>query len=156
MLEHLKDLASNYVLIATLSGWFSAQFFKMLVTLIKDKSLDLRLMLFSTGGMPSSHSSTVCSLFSASAILYGFGSFQFAVCFTLAVIVMTDAVGVRQETGKQAKILNRIIEEMFSGDHEKSEKALKELVGHTPFQVAMGALVGIGTAITVAFLMNVL
>lgn len=156
MAEQLRALASNYVLIATLSGWFTAQFFKMIVTLIKDKQFKPMLILFSSGGMPSSHTATVSALFTASAIMYGLGSFQFAISFTLAMVVMTDAVGVRRETGKQAKVINELLEEMFSGDPERSDKALKELVGHTPFQVAMGALVGIGTAFIVAFIMNVL
>ena len=156
MAEQFRALASNYVLIATLSGWFTAQFFKMIVTLIKDKQFKPMLVLFSSGGMPSSHTATVSALFTASAIMYGLGSFQFAISFTLAMVVMTDAVGVRHETGKQAKVLNELLEEMFSGDPERTDKALKELVGHTPFQVAMGALVGIGIAFIVAFIMNVL
>ena len=156
MIEQIKNLFSNYVLIATLVGWFFAQFFKMIITLIKDRKFKPMLILFSSGGMPSSHTATVSALFAASAIKFGFGSFEFAISFILAMVVMTDAVGVRRETGKQAKVLNQIVEEMYLEDGDQSNDALKELVGHTPFQVAMGAVVGVGTAIVMAFIMNVL
>jgi len=155
MAEQLRAFGSNYVLMAALAGWFTAQFFKMIITLIKDRKFNFFRMLFSTGGMPSSHTATVCALFTASAIKYGLGSFQFAVTSILAMIVITDALGVRRETGNQAKVLNRIIEEMFSGDHKRSEKALKELVGHSPIQVFMGAVVGISMTFVVASIMHV-
>lgn len=152
----LKNLLTNYTFITPIIAWFSAQLIKMVITLIKDKQFKPLLILFSSGGMPSSHTATVSSLFAASALQYGFGSFEFSVSFILAMVVMTDAVGVRRETGKQAKVLNRIMEELFSGDAERSDRALKELVGHSPLQVAMGALVGISTAIIIAFAMKII
>ena len=155
MLEQLKNLFSNYVLMTTITAWFVAQFVKMIITLIKEKRFKPMLMLFSCGGMPSSHTATVSSLFASSAILFGFASFEFAISFVLTMVVITDALGVRREAGKHAKVLNRVMEEIFSGDAERSERALKELVGHTPFQVAMGAVVGISTAIIMAFAMGV-
>lgn len=154
MWGQIKELFSNYVLLSTVTGWFVAQFLKTIVTLVKDKRFTPKLMLFSLGGMPSSHTATVCSLFTASAIKYGFGSFEFAISFVLALVVMTDAVGVRRETGEQAKVLNHILEEMFSRNQQKSGRALKELVGHTPFQVAMGAVVGICTGIIMGLICN--
>lgn len=150
------ELFSNYLFITPIIAWFVAQFLKMIITLIKDKVFNPKLALFSSGGMPSSHSATVSSLCSACAILSGFGSFEFAISFVLAMVVMTDAVGVRRETGEQAKVINKIVEELFSGNSEKAETALKELVGHTPFQVAMGVLVGISTSVIIAFIMNIL
>ena len=156
MLEQIKNLLTNYVLISTVTGWFLAQFFKMIITLIKDKKFKPLLILFSSGGMPSSHTATVSSLFATSAIKFGFGSFEFAISFILAMVVMTDAVGVRRETGKQAKILNQIVGEMYSDEPQESQKDLKELVGHSPFQVAMGALVGVGTSVLMAFVMGIL
>lgn len=136
---------SNYVLISTICAWFIAQFLKMVVTLIKEKQFKPSLMMFSLGGMPSSHSATVCALFTAAAISYGFDSFEFAVSAVLAMVVMTDAMGVRWQTGEQSKVINRIVKQLFGGNPEEAETALKELVGHTPFQVLMGAIVGIAT-----------
>ena len=156
MWEQIKALFANYVLLSTVMGWFLAQFFKMIITLVRDKQFNPRTMLFSLGGMPSSHTATVCALVASSAIMFGLASFEFAISFTLAVVVMTDAVGVRRETGEQAKVINRMIEEVFSGDQQKSDRALKELVGHTPFQVLMGAIVGIGTAVLMGFIMGII
>jgi acid phosphatase family membrane protein YuiD len=78
----------------------------------------------------------------SSAIQYGFGSFQVAVSFLLAIIVMNDAMGVRYETGKQAKVINELVKEIFSGKSADVNANLKELIGHTPFQVLIGALLG--------------
>lgn len=104
--------------------------------------------LVGSGGMPSSHSSTVCALATAASIEYGAGSFQFAMAAIFAIVVMYDAMGVRRETGIQAKILNEMME-MFShmGKEMTVEEKLKEFVGHTPLQVLMGALLGILIAI---------
>ena len=156
MLEQINNLFSNYVLMTSVSAWFAAQIIKMIITLIKEKEFKPVLILFSCGGMPSSHTSTVSSLLTASAIMFGLGSFEFAVSFILTMVVITDALGVRREAGKHAKVLNRIVEEIFSGDSERSERALKELVGHTPFQVAMGAVVGVCTAVLMALAMGVI
>ena len=95
-----------------------------------------------------SHSATVCAVATSAGILYGLGSFPFAISVIVAIIVMHDAMGVRLETGKQAKLLNEFMDlfaklEQPLSDQEK----LKELVGHTPLQVCMGALLGIATGI---------
>lgn len=103
--------------------------------------------------MPSGHSATVTAMATASAIYYGFGSFEFAISCMMAIIVMHDAMGVRRETGKQGKVLNEIIEFLQTEglvdafqktDHvyEFWEATLKELVGHTPSQVVAGAFLG--------------
>lgn len=103
-----------------------------------------------SGGMPSSHSATVCGLTTASALCYGVESFQFAISFVLAAVVMYDAIGVRQETGKQAKLLNLIMEQdWFNLNNQEIQKRLKEFVGHTPLQVAAGAALGIILAFVV-------
>ena len=93
-------------------------------------------------GMPSAHSATVAALAVSSAWQFGFASFQFAISVLLATIVMSDAMGVRFETGKQAKIINEIVIELFSGKGDTNAN-LKELIGHTPFQVLVGAILGI-------------
>ena len=97
----------------------------------------------SSGGMPSSHSATVCSMVVATAKLYGTKSVGFALAFVLAFIVMYDAAGVRRAAGEQAKVLNHIADDLSKGDTRYLEKHLKELIGHTPLQVLIGALFGI-------------
>ena len=115
------------------------------------EKFSLTRLLFSNGGMPSSHSATVMGLSISSLLYYGVGSPIFAICAILSIIVMNDAVGVRQETGKQSKVINEIMRRMSSGKHEDVETGLKELVGHTPLQVIMGAITGTLVAIALAF-----
>jgi acid phosphatase family membrane protein YuiD len=138
-----KAFFTNYVLMSTISAWFLAQFLKMVTTLVKEKQFKPGLMLFSSGGMPSSHSASVCSLCTATAISGGFGTVAFAITAVVAMVVITDAMGVRWETGEQSKVINKIVRKLFAGNPEDAETALKELVGHTPFQVLMGCVVGV-------------
>ena len=111
-------------------------------------------MFFGTGGMPSSHSSSVCALCIASAIGEGVASPIFAVTLVLSGVVMIDASGVRYETGKQAAIINKITKELFAGNANEVNTGLKELIGHTPFQVFMGALLGIVVAVVMGFILG--
>lgn len=141
-MEYIKELFSNYMLVCAMISYFAAQILKVLIHLVHEKKLDLALIV-SSGGMPSSHSSTVGSLCIAALRLYGPGSPYFAITFVLASIVMYDAAGVRRATGEHAKILNRLLADMTSGDPALAEKSLKELIGHTPVQVVMGAVLGI-------------
>ena len=92
-----KAFFTNYVLMSTVCAWFIAQFLKMVTTLFKERKFKPSLLLFSSGGMPSSHSATVGALCTSSAINFGFGSFEFAVSAILAMVVVTDAMGVRWE-----------------------------------------------------------
>ena len=138
-----EAFVSNFPLMCTLAAWFFAQFLKVIVTLFREKTFKPGLLLFSLGGMPSSHSASVCSLCTACAIEYGFGSVSFAISGLLAMVVMTDAMGVRWQTGEQSKVINKLVKEIFTGTSEEAETALKELVGHTPIQVFVGAFVGI-------------
>ena len=153
-MDILMDFLHNYVFWSAVIGWFSAQIIKTVIDLIYKKKMSLKTILFSSGGMPSSHSSTVVGLCVASAIQEGFGSAAFAITAVLAIVVMIDASGVRYETGEQAKILNKITKELFSGNPELMNTGLKELVGHTPFQVFMGATLGVAVAIVMAFIMG--
>jgi uncharacterized protein len=99
-------------------------------------------VLVRSGGMPSSHTAMISSLATAVGYRQGLHSTSFAISVVLAIVVMYDASGVRQAAGKQAKVLNQIVRELFSGQ-PVSEEELKELLGHTPFEVFVGALVGI-------------
>lgn len=155
-MEYFKDLINNYVMASAFIGWFCAQIIKVLIELFSKEKKNLLKVMFSTGGMPSSHSAAVCALCIACALQEGLGSPLFAITFVLAGVVMIDASGVRYETGKQAKIINQITKKIFSDDLEQINSGLKELVGHTPFQVVMGAGLGIVTAVVMAFVMGVL
>ena len=142
-MEFLQGMIKNPVLVAAVMGWFVAQVLKTLIHLMVTKEFVWERMIGS-GGMPSSHSSTVCALATATAIQYGSESFAFAIAVILAIIVMHDAMGVRRETGIQARVLNEMMalfREM--GTKMTAEEKLKEFVGHTPLQVWMGALLGI-------------
>ena len=148
MSDWWTQLLQNRVLLAAVTGWFTAQFLKVLLVLIMEKRFDAE-RIFGSGGMPSSHSATVCALCAAGAGAYGLGSFQFAISFVFAFIVMYDACHVRLETGKQAvaiKELQDVIRKL--GEHALSPAdTLKELVGHTFPQVIVGALLGIGIGV---------
>ena len=131
----------NVVLTCILS-WFIAQFLKVIITLFKDKKIDFRRFVGS-GGFPSSHASFVTALATSVGLIDGFDSSAFAICVVLALVVMYDAAGVRRAAGQQARILNKIVEEWDKADLAKTDKRLKELLGHTPKEVFAGAILGI-------------
>ena len=138
-----KALITNYPLICAGSAWLVAQILKVFTGIFRERKFTVLEFLFGNGGMPSSHSAAVTSLCVACAIKEGFGSASFAVAFLLCVIVMRDATGVRWETGEQAKVLNKIMQDLFKPSKpEEFNQGLKELVGHTPLQVFVGAIVG--------------
>lgn len=139
----------NQVLVSSVTGWVVAQLLKTIIDCMLNKSFSLE-RLVGSGGMPSSHSSTVCALVVSSGLCFGVSSFEFAVSFILAAIVMYDATGVRRETGKQAKLLNMIMEQdIFKLNMEQFQEKLKEFVGHTPLQVFAGAILGVILALLV-------
>ena len=142
----LHDLITNWVLIIALCAWMLPQLVKLLVALVQGKGLDLSFFV-SSGGMPSAHSAMVCALATAIAIKDGFGSAYFAIAVILALVVTYDAAGVRQSVGHQSVVLNRIILELKRKEPMiKIEADLRELMGHTPFEVYIGAALGIGVA----------
>ena len=153
-MEWLKDLGSNYILISGITAWIAAQILKCLTGVFKIKKFSLVELMFGTGGMPSSHSAAVCALATSAALKEGLDSGYFAIAAVLAVIVMRDAMGMRNEVGKHAKTLNAIINEFFKSEKhpEDFQKTHKELVGHTPLQVYAGVVTGIA----VAFLMSLI
>ncbi len=104
--------------------------------------------ILKSGGMPSSHSSAVTSLATTIGLKYGFRSDLFAIVTVFALIIMYDATGVRRAVGEQAKILNRIVDEISTGQNpELIFNELKELIGHTPVEVFVGAFLGIGISL---------
>lgn len=146
-MDWFLELIRNPFLLTPLSSWFVAQVVKVILYAVINKKLDWE-RLVGDGGMPSGHSATVSSLAVFTGLARGFGSFEFAMAAILAVIVCHDAMGVRQETGKQAVVINEMIE-YFSTLAEKkfSHVELKEFVGHTPLQVTAGITIGIANAL---------
>jgi uncharacterized protein len=136
----MQGIWSNSALWLPVSAALFAQLLKPFWAWARNGRFDLRAIL-SAGGMPSSHSAMVCSLATVLGYQEGVGSPLFAIAAIVALIVMYDARGVRQESGKQARILNRMVRELFSGQ-PISEEELKELLGHTAAEVAIGAIVG--------------
>lgn len=131
----------NHVLNVTIFCWFLAQFLKIVFAFASTKKLNL-MLIFSSGGMPSSHTSSVVGLTTAVAFVSGFFSVEFAICVCFSCVVMYDATGVRREAGKQAAILNYIMDNWNDKPPVIFQKELKELIGHTPFQVLAGAILG--------------
>ena len=148
--DFLTGIWENRMLMAAISGWLVAQILKTLLVLLLEKELRWE-RLFGSGGMPSSHSATVCALAASAAALYGSASPAFAISAIIAFIVMYDACNVRLETGKQAVAINEL-QQFFQemGKQPLSEEKLKELVGHTLPQVLAGAFLGILIGIVVA------
>ena len=139
-----NDLVTNFWLISAVGAWFVAQLLKTLTGMVRDRSFSLITLMFSTGGMPSSHTASVVALTTAAGLTEGLGSLAFAITFMFSMVVMIDATGVRRETGEQAKILNRMMLQLFEAKNsEEWNRTLKELVGHTPLQVFAGAGVGL-------------
>ena len=147
-MNYLEQLLQNQILINAIAGWFCAQVLKTITHLIVYRKLVLE-RLIGDGGMPSAHSATVCALATTTLISLGPASPEFAIAAILAIIVMHDACGVRLETGKQALILNEIMEiiEDMSSKSITPENKLKIFVGHTKLQVFMGGLLGIVVAV---------
>lgn len=146
-MNRITGLAANPFIITAVSAWLIAQVLKLIIHTVVYKKFDI-MRLFGDGGMPSGHSATVCSLAVMCGLVCGTGGIEFAISVILAIIVCHDAMGVRLETGKQAVLLNEIIESFNVLATEKlPEVKLKEFVGHTPIQVISGALLGIINAV---------
>lgn len=146
-MNFLIELFHNRIFLSAVLGWLVAQVLKTIIHMIVNKQFVAERMV-GGGGMPSSHSATVCALATAAGMKYGGGSFEFAISIMLAIIVMYDAMGVRRETGIQGRVLNEMLEVFMNmGKEISAEAKLKELVGHTPLQVLMGAILGVVIAV---------
>ena len=131
----------NAILVSAVTAWTIAQILKVAVSLILLKKLDFQLML-SSGGFPSSHSATVSALALGIGKYYGWDSPIFAVSAVFGMIVLYDAAGVRRAAGKQAEVLNQLVERLYPSPNSDQAR-LKELIGHTPLEVFGGVSVGI-------------
>jgi uncharacterized protein len=145
MREFSNSIIHNHVLLVALMACLIAQVSKLIVEVVKNRKLNVRVLV-TTGGMPSSHSAFVAALATGVGQTMGWDSPDFAIATIFAIIVMYDAAGVRQAAGKQARILNQIIDEYFKESGKFNEERLKELLGHTPFQVVVGLGMGIAIA----------
>ena len=146
-MQLIRELLSmNEILTVSLLGWFTAQVLKTIINFILLGKFQLERM-WGDGGMPSAHSATVCAMVIATARSVGFSSPIFAVASVVAIITMHDAMGVRRETGEQAKVLNKMLEQWIEVTEKNNpflqNMHLKEMVGHTPLQVMAGFALGI-------------
>ncbi|HAZ48647.1 MAG TPA: acid phosphatase [Cyanobacteria bacterium UBA11371] len=141
-MQDFGKILDNHVLVVALIACLIAQVSKIVVELVRHGKVSLRV-LTTTGGMPSAHSALVTCLAAGVGQTVGWASAEFAIATIFAIIVMYDAAGVRQAAGKQARILNQMIDELFREHPTFSEDRLKELLGHTPFQVIVGSILGV-------------
>lgn len=152
-MDILHQIISNRILVAGVLSWLIAQVFKAVNNVIINGKFSWE-RLFGDGGMPSGHSATVSAVMMSAGLYEGFDSPIFAVAAILAIVVMHDAMNVRLESGKQAHLLNVMADtfEKVTGEDLPNDKKLKELLGHTPLQVAAGCGLGLLVAVIVYIL----
>lgn len=140
-MHFIIQFGQSKALIIPISAWVIAQVLKTIIQSVREKHVNLHLLL-SAGGMPSAHAALVCALATTMGLSYGIESSMFAISTVFAAVVMYDATGVRQTVDKQAVVLNHLLDN-FPKTHYEFEHFLQQLVGHTKFQVVMGAILGI-------------
>ena len=133
--------APTQAIAAVSLSWFVSQVIKVIRGVLTRKRFNFR-WLFDTGGMPSSHSATVSSLATAVGLYYGFSSMPFLLAFVFTLITLLDAAGVRRSVGRQAGILNKMLDDLYEKG-QVPETRLKELLGHTPIEVFAGSFLGV-------------
>lgn len=136
-----RFITSNQILNIAIIAWFIAQLLKFVVILIEKKEFDFSRFVGS-GGMPSSHTAIMVALVTTIARIYGFASPYFAISLVVTFVVVADATGVRRSAGKQAVVLNKMMDNLGNNDPDFWGEKLKELIGHTPFQVFVGGILG--------------
>lgn len=144
MKDILTEMYRNKIFVTTLSAWVIAQTIKVIIGVIARRKFDFRWFV-GTGGMPSSHTAGATCLATAIGLSFGFDSVHFALAASFAIVVMFDAQGVRRASGRQAQILNRIMDDIYWQGKIK-EGRLRELIGHTPIEVIAGFLLGAAIA----------
>lgn len=147
-MNFFSQILHNQILLTAIVSWALAQLIKIGIELIRTHRINWQLV-FATGGMPSSHSSLVVALATATGLRQGFEYPLFAIATVLAFVVLYDAQGIRRQAGNQARIINRMLQNVENAGI-KVDKNLKELLGHTPIQVVGGTILGI----IVALIMN--
>ena len=147
MKEVLTQFFRNKIFLTTLSAWIIAQAIKVSIGVIRERKFDFRWFV-GTGGMPSSHAAGASCLATAIGLEYGFDTVYFALAASFAIVVMFDAQGVRRASGKQARVLNKVMEDIY-WQGRIHEHRLRELIGHTPVEVITGLLLGIIIALVV-------
>ncbi len=137
----LVEFSKNYIFLTSFAAWAIAQTIKVILGVFREKRFNFRWFV-GTGGMPSAHAASVASLSTSVGITYGFDSVLFAIALAFTLIVMFDAQTTRLSTGKQAEILNKMLDDIY-WKHKLDDEKLKEFLGHTPIQVFAGAGLGI-------------
>lgn len=136
---------SMEVIASAATAALAAQVFKCMIFSVIRKPVNFRTLV-QTGGMPSSHSALMAAMTTSVGLIEGFSSTIFAVALGITVVVMYDAAGLRQAAGRMAGILNKLTEELYSHHPEHVPERLRELLGHTPFEVIVGAILGMGVS----------
>lgn len=138
----LYNTGIEVILAGSISGLL-AQFIKLAVYTTRYRLMNFKLIV-QTGGMPSSHSASMTGMATSVGLVSGFRSVDFAIALGVALVVMYDAAGLRRAAGRMAGILNRITEDFYKHHPEHLPDRIRELLGHTPFEVFVGGLLGIG------------
>ena len=144
-MDFFVDLGKNQMFLTASLAWLLAQTVKVAIGVIREKRFNFKWFV-GAGGMPSSHAATVTALAASIGFTFGFSSPFFAFAFFIAIIIMVDAQGVRRQSGQQAEILNKMIEDIYLQKGVKQDRLIA-LLGHTPIQVFIGAALGILVAI---------
>lgn len=139
-MHSFSEVGRNNIFWTSILAWAIAQTIKVILGVIKTKKFDFRWFV-GTGGMPSAHSAGVVCLATTIGLRMGFDSALFAVTTIFTLITMFDAQGVRRAAGRQAEILNQMLDDIYF-EHRVREERLKELLGHTPLEVFVGAIIG--------------
>ncbi len=145
MKEIFQQLGQNHILIVTLIAWILAQSIKVVIGVIRQRKFDFRWFV-GPGGVPSSHAAGASALTTSIGLKIGFDTVPFALAAAFAIVVMFDAQNVRRAAGKQARILNKMMEDIYWQRRIK-EAQLRELLGHTPVEVFLGMILGIFIAV---------
>ena len=145
MKEIAQQLKENHILWVTLVAWILAQSIKVAIGIMRQRRFDFRWFI-GPGGIPSSHAAGASALATSIGLRYGFDTVSFALAVAFAIVVMFDAQNVRRSAGKQAQILNKMMEDIYWQGRIK-EAQLRELLGHTPVEVFLGMILGILIAV---------
>jgi acid phosphatase family membrane protein YuiD len=142
----IMDLLANFTLVAVGFSWFLAQAIKVVIYRFQEGKWNL-WHFFEAGGMPSAHSASVTALTLGVGLTHGWNTPLFTACLVFALVVMYDATGVRRAAGKQAEILNKIVDDIYASGKIRVEK-LKEILGHDPIEVVAGASLAVLVTLT--------